>query len=101
MTDTYLSIAAIANSRLMYERVLACATEQAHLGNTPLISSPVNWVGENNYLWAASPGWGEAWVAAVAAHQGEQNYKPDKDETVITDEMIRTTIQRLGSPQED
>lgn len=103
--DSYLAIAAIANDEFMLERMKACATQQVHLGNAPLIANdPINrddvwsaqsWVDTKRYLWAASPGWGEAWEYALNTHGDDPDYKPGKDEGVITDGMILATVQAL------
>jgi hypothetical protein len=102
--DSYLSIAAIANDDFMCERMNACATQQAHLGNAPVIANDlqkpiaaaaVTWVTANNYLWAGSPGWGAAWDSALAGHPNDDTYEPGKDPACITDAMILSTVQAL------
>jgi hypothetical protein len=95
--DSYLAISQIANDDHMNERVRAAATQQQHLGNTPLIDDAVRWAGDNMYLWAASPGWGEAWTYALTVHADDPDYEPGADESVITDGMILATVQELGS----
>jgi hypothetical protein len=103
--DSYLSIAAIANDEFMKERMNACTTQQLQLGNAPLIAldpvnqgafAALNWVENNRYVWAASPGWGAAWDSALAA----DNPEPGKDPAVITDAMILSTVQSLTAPPE-
>lgn len=110
MADTYLAIAAIANDQFMQERMIACAVQQAHLGNAPVITNdhvntPVTlaattWVERNNYLWAASPTWGEKWAYAEASHPDDPDYEPGKDEAVITDADILSTVQALSVASE-
>jgi hypothetical protein len=104
MTDSYLAISAIANDQFMNERLIACATQQAHLGNAPDISNdPINqgayaaqvWVEQNKYLWASSPSWGEKWASALAGGEEE----PGKNEAVITDADILATVQALTNPE--
>lgn len=97
MADSYLSIAAIATDPWMARRLFAATTQQAHLGNVPEIANPTTWVLENAYVWASSPGWGEAWDYAVAMHPADASYEPGKDSTVITDAMILTAVQDLGT----
>jgi hypothetical protein len=106
MSDPYLAIAAIANDEHMIERLRACATQQAHLGGTSLVingpggSDPVDWVGMNRYLWAASPSWGEKWQYALDSNPDDPNYEPGKDTAVITDADILATVQGLtGLPE--
>ena len=103
MTDSYLSIAAIANDETMHERMTACVTQQQHLGSINInfsnTSAPYNaqsWVETNAYLWAASPDWGAAWDSALAGG----NEAPGKDPSVITDGQILSTVQALLGPPE-
>jgi hypothetical protein len=107
MADSYLAISAIANDQYMNERLKACATQQAHLGNAPLISNDPNtsgaysaqaWVESNQYLWASSPSWGEKWASSLASHPDDPEYEPGKDEAVITDDDILATVQALTNP---
>lgn len=101
MADSYLSISAIAGDQWMRERVTAAGTQQSYLGNAPLIQPGVfQWVENNRYVWAASPGWGAAWDSALAAHppETEPDYEPGRDPGVITDGMILSTVQQLGGP---
>jgi hypothetical protein len=104
MADSYLSIAQIASNECMRDRMNAAVTQQVHLGGVPLIGTspandPLSWVGRNRYVWAASPGWGEAWTYALNTHSDEPDYDPAKDEGVITDGMILSTVQALGNAQ--
>jgi hypothetical protein len=105
MADSYLAISAIANDQYMNERLKACATQQTHLGNAPIIADDpfnipyvlpaINWVEQNKYLWAASPSWGEKWSSALVSHPDDPDYEPGKDEAVITDDDILATVQAL------
>jgi len=100
MADSYLSIANIAGNNFMHQRMVACATQQAHLGSTPGIEDPGVWVSQNSYLWASSPGWGEKWDYALATHppiEGQPLYDPGQDAAVITDADILATVQALGT----
>lgn len=95
--DSYLAISQIANDENMTERMRAGATQQVYLGNAPAISGyPPEWVNQNRYVWAASPGWGAAWDSALAAHPDDPEYEPGADPAVITDGMILSTVQALG-----
>lgn len=109
MADSYLSIAAIAADEFMTERMIACATQQMHLGSAPAISNdPINqgafaaqvWVEQNRYLWASSPSWGEKWTYALDTHTEDPDYQPGKDEAVITDGDILATVQALTAVPE-
>ena len=104
--DSYLSISTIANDEWMTERMRACATQQVSLGNAPEIANDpinqpdtwaaINWVDQNRYLWASSPGWGAAWDYAVAAHPDDDTYQPGRDPAVITDAMLLSAVQELA-----
>ena len=103
MTDSYLSIAAIANDEFMRERMIACVTQQQELGSIiidlPNTAVPYNaqaWVETNSYVWASSPDWGAAWDSALAGG----NEAPGKDPAVITDGQILSTVQFLLGPEE-
>jgi hypothetical protein len=103
MTDAYLAISEIATDENMTERMRSAATQQAYLGNvnigsdsTPFGLSVLDWVANNRYLWAASPGWGAAWDSALAGHPNDPDYEPGKDPAVITDSMILSSVQALA-----
>lgn len=98
--DTYLAIAGMAQDEYMVERLRACVTQQSELSSAPDLHDPLTWVDLNRYIWASSPGWGAAWAYALAAHEGEPDYEPGKDEAVITDAMILATVQHLGGISE-
>jgi hypothetical protein len=101
--DSYLSIAAIASDPYMSERVRACAAQQSELGSVD-IDEPIAWTASERYVWAASPGWGEAWSYAIETHPPDPPdefgnttvYEPGKDDTVITDGQILATVQALA-----
>ena len=90
MTDSYLSISAIANDPNMAERVRACYAQQTD------DTDPVKWAWDNRYDWASAPGWGAAWDSALAS----DNPSPGSDPAVITDEMILAQVQAMleGAP---
>lgn len=88
MSDSYLSIAAAAESHSMQRRVTSCAAQQDAPGD------PVSWTWANRYEWAAAPGWGAAWDSALASHP-EEGYDPGGDPAVITDGMILTQVQAM------
>jgi hypothetical protein len=97
MADSYLSISEIATDQWMRERMLAASTQQSYLGSAPLIQPGVfQWVENNRYVWASSPGWGGAWDSALAGHPDDDTYEPGRDPAVITDGMILSTVQQLG-----
>ena len=103
MSDSYLAISEIANDHWMIERMNACATQQAKLGNAPGVltvgipGDPLLWVQVNRYVWASSPSWGEKWVYALNTNEDNPEYEPGKDEAVITDGDLLATVQNLGN----
>jgi hypothetical protein len=104
VADSYLSISEIANDGFMTERLNAAVTQQEHLGSfdakythTSAPFSALAWVHDYRYVWASSPGWGAAWDSALAGHPDDPDYEPGKDPAVITDGMILSTVQALGS----
>lgn len=92
MSDSYLAISQIANDEWMLERMTAAAVQQTTLGNINVGTNPQVWISEQRYVWACSPSWGEKWSSALAGGIEE----PGKDESVITDADILTTVQHLG-----
>src|SRR5262245_31740359 len=95
MSDSYYSISQIALDDDMVERMRACTTQEMYTGSVSLITNALDWVTNNRYVWASSPGWGAAWDSALAAN----NPSPGKDPGVITDGMILATVQKLGNPE--
>jgi hypothetical protein len=107
MTDSYLAIDAIANDSYMQARLNACATQQWELGAIDIgdtwgdgVTAPLSWVANSRYVWASAPGWGEAWESALASHPDDDTYSPGKDEAVITDDMILSTVQAIAPKAE-
>ena len=95
---SYLTQSAIASNGWMTQRVAQCATEQGQADSD-------NWTQTNRRIWAAAPGWDEAWEYAVNTHPPEppdpENpvipppYDPGQDEGVITDGMILSQVQAM------
>ena len=84
MSDSYLSISAIAADHAMQTRVTACAAQQ----DAP---DPEQWAIGNRYGWASSPGWGAAWDSALAGGVPD----PGTDPSVISDGMILAAVQQM------
>jgi len=101
MADSYYAISQIANDSFMHGRLIACTTQQQHLGNVVIVGDAGVWVSTNRYLWAASPSWGEKWDYALASHPNDTTYSPGADSAVITDGDILATVQALGAPPPD
>ena len=85
MTDTYNAIADVADSGSLARRVAASAAQEGTPGDVAA------WAYERRYVYAAAPGWGEAY--AYAADTG--NADPGADEAVITDAMILSQVQAM------
>lgn len=92
---TYLNQSEIAASASMFSRVAQCAAQQGE-------KYPDDWTNINRRIWAAAPGWEDAWASAQAAHEGdpappigETAYDPGADEAVITDAMILAQVQAM------
>jgi hypothetical protein len=88
---TYLVQSQIAVNQTMFARVAQCAAQQA-------ISEPEVWAQANRRVWAAAPGWDDAWASALASHD-DGLYDPGSDEAVITDGMILGQVQAMEADQ--
>jgi hypothetical protein len=88
---SYLTQGTIANNGPMHTRIAQCAAQQ---GNT----TPDVWAADNARIWAAAPGWDNAWESAMVSHSGDPTYDPGADEAVITDAMILAQIQPMVTP---
>jgi hypothetical protein len=94
---TYLTQSDIAHNAAMFERVAQAATDEGQPDSD-------TWTRDNRRIWAAAPGWGDAWASALASHPppapGEEftgTYDPGSDEAVITDAMILSQVQSMLS----
>ena len=52
---------------------------------------PERWTADNRHYWCAPSDWAEAWDSALAA----DNPDPGADDSVITDQMILSSVQAL------
>jgi hypothetical protein len=89
---TYLQQDKIATNGYMLARV-AQAAAQEHVA-----ADPDRWTYDNRRLWAAAPGWDEAWNYALLTHEDDPEYDPGNDEAVITDGQILSQVQAMTSP---
>ena len=71
----------------MIARVEACVAQE-------LPDDVKHWVQQNMLRVCASPGWGEAWASALA---NLNITEPGKDPGVITDGMILSAVQYIGT----
>ena len=89
MADQYLTISTIAADDAMQRRVAACAAQQGE-------PNSLWWAQQNNYEWAAAPGWGAKWDSAVASDVED----PGSDPAVITDGDILAVVQPMVTAPE-
>lgn len=103
---TYLVQAAIAENQAMLKRVAQAAAEQGLPGPPPEgtpFGGPTTadqWALVNARIWAAAPGWDDAWASAEATYANNPNYDPGLDEAVITDAMILSQVQAMAPAPE-
>lgn len=79
---TYNDIADLQADNDIRKRLTACAALEGVIG-------PWGWVDARMWVFAAQPGWGDAFGYAVAA----ENPRPGRDDSVITDAMILAAVQ--------
>jgi hypothetical protein len=92
---SYLTQNEIASNNTMQARIAQAAASE---GAT---NDPDRWTYEHRRVWAAAPGWDEAWEYSKLTHppvEGEPDYDPGKDEAVITDGMILSQVQSILEP---
>ena len=89
---TYLVQSQIAGNQLMMARVAQAAAEQG-------VPDPDMWTNINRRIWAAAPGWDDAWASSLASHEDNPAYDPGTDEAVITDAMILSQVQSMQVPE--
>lgn len=85
---SYQTIYTMAANQSLRNRVAACAAQEG-------AANPESWAQQNSLLWAASPGWSEAWEYAEAVNPGDDH---GANEGVITDDMVLAAIQPLVKP---
>lgn len=83
---SYNSIAEVAHSYSLRERIAACAAVEGVTN-----PHPTEWADQHLWWLAASPGWGDAWAYALASGITD----PGADEAVITDGMILSAVQAI------
>ena len=91
---TYLEQGEIAFNESMHMRVAQCAAEQNAGPDADA------WTAANRRLWAAAPGWDEAWASALASHSDDPVYDPGADGAAITDQMILSQVQSMIGPED-
>jgi len=90
----YLTQNTIANNGFMFGRISQAAAEEG-------LASPEGWTSDNRRIWAASPGWDDAWESAIVSHPDDPEYDPGADEAVITDGMILAQVQAMNPQPEE
>lgn len=84
MADKYWSIALVQQDGDLQRRIIACASKEG-------IPDPEYWTMSHSWDYASQPGWGEKYQYAMDT----ANPSPGKDDAVITDADILTTVQLL------
>jgi hypothetical protein len=88
---TYNTVADMAEDAALARRITAAVAQEGE-------DNPVYWT--SLWVWSvvAAPGWSEAYASAVAGEVPN----PGKDEAVITDGMILSSVQavRTAHPEE-
>jgi len=87
----YLTQNTIAYNGSMFGRMAQAAAEEG-------IPDPEVWAGDTRRIWAASPGWDDAWESALAT---DPDADPGTNEAVITDGMILSQVQSMNPPPEE
>ena len=84
MSDTYDSVADVAESASLRRRVTAAAAQEGD-------QDPESWAYQHRWEYAAAPGWGAAFASAEAAGNPDPGAAPD----VVTDAQILAEVQRI------
>lgn len=84
----YLTQSIIADDSYMRLRVSSAAAQE---GVTEVGIDPDLWAFEWRRVWAAAPGWAEAWESAQAGGVVD----PGASASVITDSMILSQVQAM------
>lgn len=85
---SYKTISVMAANQSLRNRVAACAAQEGVVG-------PEGWTQQNSLMWAASPGWSDAWEYAETTEPGADH---GDNEACITDGMILATVQSMVAP---
>lgn len=86
---SYKAQAILANNDHLMMRVAACAATQG-------IKGPAAWAYDHQWELSAQPGWASAYNTAVANNVTQ----PGNNESVITDSMILSAVQKIKSDEE-
>ena len=79
----YEHIVSAAQDQDLLHRIAACAASEGYDGD------PFTWAAERRWLFAAQPGWGDAYHSAVLSFIDRPGLRPG----AITDQMILTAVQ--------
>jgi phage-related tail fiber protein len=88
-TDNWLIQAVIADDAYMRVRVAACAARLGCAENAGI--DPDDWALQWRRVWAAAPGWWQAWKSNVDGGGTD----PGANGAVITDAMIDSQVQQM------
>jgi hypothetical protein len=90
---SYLTQSAIGDDPYMQSRVGQCAAQQGCATDAGI--DPDVWAREWRRVWAASPGWDDAWESALARPDNPSGYAPGMDEAVVQDAQILSQVQSM------
>lgn len=88
---TYLIISTMKDDGWLRSRVAACAALEG-------IPDPAQWAVQHKWDIAIQPGWAASWESALV--DAPEGFEPGKQDNVITDAMILSTVQVIIA-QED
>jgi hypothetical protein len=89
----YFDIALLAGDQDFLNRVTA-AYAQELTADSVLPMDPFTWVHQRRWVFASTPGFGDAYASALA----NDNPAPGQDPSVITDGQILSAVQYVMSP---
>lgn len=81
---SYNNVADVSESGSLTRRVTAAAAQEGQ-------TDPEIWAYTTRWVWAAAPGWGDAFASAEASG----NPDPGADEAVIQDSQILAQVQSM------
>jgi hypothetical protein len=85
----YLTQSIVADDPYMRLRVASAAAQEGCATESGI--DPDEWTFQWRRVWAAAPGWSDAWESAAAAGVAD----PGSDPAVITDAMILSQLQAM------
>lgn len=93
---SYLTHSVMSYDAYLVERIAACAASLK-------VPNPRSWASENALFLVSTPGWEEAynqWTPSgqQEMEQGQLALTAGADESLVTDQMIKTAVEELLNP---